>query len=192
MRIKNSKAIKVIINLLVAACAILLIALAIHMRGAEVQDQPVLFGSAFSLLPPLVAIILAVVTKEVYSSLFVGIVVGAMLYSSGNPELALNTMLFHEEGGLVAGITDSSHAGVLVIVIMLATMTTLLTRSGSAEASTPNSVTLPERVPCGVSAGLRWRSSVVLPPPEGPQSTSSSPSSTQSETSRRAGASESG
>ena len=134
MRIKNSKAIKVIINLLVAACAILLIALAIHMRGAEVQDQPVLFGSAFSLLPPLVAIILAVVTKEVYSSLFVGIVVGAMLYSSGNPELALNTMLFHEEGGLVAGITDSSHAGVLVIVIMLATMTTLLTRSGSAEA----------------------------------------------------------
>ena len=47
MKIKNSKAIKVIINLLVAACAILLIALAIHMRGAEVQDQPALFGSAF-------------------------------------------------------------------------------------------------------------------------------------------------
>ena len=57
------------------------------------------YATVFALLPPIVAIALALFTKEVYSSLFVGIIVGALLYSNGNLELMMNTMFFNEDGG---------------------------------------------------------------------------------------------
>ena len=54
------------------------------------------YATVFALLPPVVAIALALITKEVYSSLFTGIIVGALLYSNGNLELMMNTMFFNE------------------------------------------------------------------------------------------------
>ena len=56
------------------------------------------YSTALSLLPPVVAIVLALNTKEVYTSLLVGIATGALLYANGNLELALNTLFFHEDG----------------------------------------------------------------------------------------------
>lgn len=91
-------------------------------------------GTAWALLPPLVAIILALVTKEVYSALFTGILVGALLYSGGNAELAANTMLYHPDGGLVPVLTDLSHAGILVVVTLLASLVVVMNRSGGAYA----------------------------------------------------------
>ena len=120
------------------AVAVLLVALcvvtALTRGGAGEDYSPSLYGTAFSLMPPLVAIALALITKEVYSSLFVGIVVGALLYARGNGELALNTMLYHESAGLVTNLTDLSHASVLVFVTLLGTLVVLMNKSGSAEA----------------------------------------------------------
>ena len=53
------------------------------------------YSTFFSLLPPVIAIVLALNTKEVYTSLLVGIASGALLYANGNLELALNTLFFH-------------------------------------------------------------------------------------------------
>ena len=62
------------------------------------------YATVFALLPPVVAIALALITKEVYSSLFTGIIVGALLYSNGNLELMMNTMFFNESGGMVLNL----------------------------------------------------------------------------------------
>ncbi|MBP3735967.1 MAG: Na+/H+ antiporter NhaC family protein, partial [Lachnospiraceae bacterium] len=101
---------------------------------AEEGFVPAAYSTVFSLLPPVVAIVLALITKEVYSSLFLGITVGALLYANGNLELAFNTMLYHEEGGLVVNLTDLSHASILVFVIILGTLVVLMNKSGSAAA----------------------------------------------------------
>ena len=57
--------------------------------------QPKVYSTCGALLPPVLAIGLALITKEVYTSLFAGIVLGALLYANGNLVLMLNTMLFH-------------------------------------------------------------------------------------------------
>ncbi|MBR2282611.1 MAG: Na+/H+ antiporter NhaC family protein [Spirochaetales bacterium] len=92
------------------------------------------FATVFSLLPAVVAITLALITKEVYFALFAGIVVGALLYSNGSVELALNTMLYDPDGGLVTNLTDRSHASILVFVTLLGTLVVLMNRSGGAAA----------------------------------------------------------
>ena len=56
------------------------------------------YSTIFSLLPPVIAIVLALNTKEVYTSLLVGIASGALLYANGNLELAINTLFFNEDG----------------------------------------------------------------------------------------------
>ena len=96
--------------------------------------QPAAYATVLSLLPPIVAIVLALITKEVYSSLFIGVVVGALLYADGNLELAFNTMLYHPDGGLVVNLTDISHASILVFVTILGTLVVLMNKSGSAAA----------------------------------------------------------
>ena len=74
------------------------------------------YSSALSLLPPVVAIVLALNTKEVYTSLLVGIATGALLYANGNLELALTTLFFNEDGGMVSKLSDSSNVGILIFV----------------------------------------------------------------------------
>ena len=109
--------------------------MAFRGRGTDTTDySPALYGTFLSLLPPIVAIVLALITKEVYSSLFAGIVVGGLLYAGGNPEHAFNTILYHEEAGLVPNLTDLSHVSVLVFVVLLGTLVVLMNRSGSAQA----------------------------------------------------------
>ena len=76
------------------------------------------YSTIFSLLPPVIAIVLALNTKEVYTSLLVGIASGALLYANGNLELAINTLFFNEDGGMVAKLSDSSNVGILVFLVM--------------------------------------------------------------------------
>ncbi|MBR3060371.1 MAG: Na+/H+ antiporter NhaC family protein [Oscillospiraceae bacterium] len=126
---------KLVCNLLALAAAAALIILTILTPGQAPEDySPGVYATALALLPPVIAIALALITKEVYSSLFVGVVVGALLYAGGNGELALNTLLFHESGGLVSGIADTSHACILVFVTLLGTLVVLMNRSGGAAA----------------------------------------------------------
>ncbi len=126
---------KIIVNIFVALILFALIFATVRTSQNNAAGYaPSMYGSVLSLLPPLIAIVLALITKEVYSSLFVGIVVGGLLYAGGNAELAFNTILYHEDAGLVPNLTDLSHASVLVFVVLLASLVIMLNRSGSAEA----------------------------------------------------------
>ena len=92
------------------------------------------YSTFFSLLPPVIAIVLALNTKEVYTSLLVGIATGALLYANGNLELALNTLFFNEEGGMVAKLADSSNVGILVFLVMLGILVALMNKAGGSAA----------------------------------------------------------
>ena len=92
------------------------------------------YSSALSLLPPVVAIVLALNTKEVYTSLLVGIATGALLYANGNLELALITLFFNEDGGMVSKLSDSSNVGILVFLVMLGILVALMNKAGGSAA----------------------------------------------------------
>ncbi|MDD7015592.1 MAG: Na+/H+ antiporter NhaC family protein, partial [Firmicutes bacterium] len=67
-------------------------------------------GTFWALVPPLVAIILALITKEVYSSLFIGIVIGGFFFASGSPVGAMNHVI---SDGFVSVLSDSWNVGIL-------------------------------------------------------------------------------
>lgn len=92
------------------------------------------YATVFALLPSIFAIALALITKEVYFSLFIGIVTGALLYSNFNLELALNTMFFNEEGGMVYKLADSWNVGILIFLVLLGILVSLLNKAGGSAA----------------------------------------------------------
>ena len=92
------------------------------------------YSTVLSLLPPVVAIVLALNTKEVYTSLLVGIATGALLYANGNLELALNTLFFNEEGGMIYKLADSGNVGILVFLVMLGILVALMNKAGGSAA----------------------------------------------------------
>lgn len=96
--------------------------------------HPAVYSTIFSLLPPVVAIALALITKEVYSSLFVGIVIGALLYANGNAELLLNTFLYNSDGGMITKLSDSWNVGILVFLVALGIMVSLMNKVGGSAA----------------------------------------------------------
>lgn len=99
--------------------------------GLEDTAQPLYYGTAFSLIPPAVAIILALVTKEVFSSLFIGIFVGGLLYSNFHFE---ETLLHVFETGLIGSLSDSYNMGILVFLVVLGSMVCLMNRAGGSVA----------------------------------------------------------
>lgn len=96
--------------------------------------HPAVYSTIGALLPPVIAIALALITKEVYSSLFVGIAIGALLYANGNLELALNTMLFNEDGGMITKLADSWNVGIIVFLVILGIMVALMNKVGGSAA----------------------------------------------------------
>ena len=96
-----------------------------------VEYTPALFATAWALLPPLVAISLALITKEVYSSLFIGIVVGGILYSGGKFE---GTVIHVFSGGIVSVLSNSYNVGILVFLVLLGGMVALMNKAGGSSA----------------------------------------------------------
>lgn len=96
--------------------------------------KPAVYSTIGALLPPVIAIALALITKEVYSSLFVGIAIGALLYSNGNHELGLNTMLYNENGGMITKLSDSGNVGIMVFLVILGIMVALMNKVGGSAA----------------------------------------------------------
>ena len=92
------------------------------------------YSTFFSLLPPVIAIVLALNTKEVYTSLLVGIASGALLYANGNLELALNTLFFNEDGGMITKLSDSGNVGILAFLVMLGILAALMNKAGGSAA----------------------------------------------------------
>lgn len=95
---------------------------------------PHVYSTAWALLPPVIAIVLALITKEVYSSLFVGIVAGGLLYSNFNLELMINTIFFNESGGMVYKLADSWNVGILIFLVVLGALVALMNKAGGSAA----------------------------------------------------------
>ena len=87
--------------------------------------------SFWSLIPPLIAIILALVTKEVYSSLFIGIVTGSLLFAGFNFEGTM-THIFND--GIIASLSNSWNVGILIFLVILGTIVQLMNRTGGSAA----------------------------------------------------------
>ena len=104
------------------------------INQAVVMDGETAVGSLWSLLPPIIAIGLALITKEVYSSLFIGIVSGAIIAS-----ISLNTgfegfMSLIVKDGIISNIADSYNVGILVFLVVLGTIVVLMNKAGGSRA----------------------------------------------------------
>lgn len=97
----------------------------------EMEYIPTLHATFWALVPPIVAIGLALITKEVYSSLFVGILMGGLLYSGFQFELTI-THIF--EDGIIGVLSDSYNVGILVFLVILGAMVSLMNKAGGSAA----------------------------------------------------------
>ncbi len=123
---------------LVAVCAIivLLVILAMSYKNAPilVEDAASPFAGTFwSLLPPICAIALALISKEVYSSLFFGCIVGALLYTQFSPWDTL-TALVGADYGLICVLADSWDMGIIIFLVELGIISDLMNKGGGSEA----------------------------------------------------------
>ena len=106
-------------------------------KGREKIMQ--VYATFWALLPPIIAIVLALITKEVYSSLFIGIVVGALFYSGFSFEGTLNHIFFEEVDaetsyGMISVLSDSSNVGILIFLVILGTLVALMNNAGGSAA----------------------------------------------------------
>ena len=95
----------------------------------EEADTPAAFATALSLLPPVIAIVLALITKEVYSSLFIGILAGALLAADFNPLGTMDVML---NDGFISAVSGS--AGIFIFLVLLGMLVALINKTGASKA----------------------------------------------------------
>lgn len=117
----------------IAALILCLALLPITVLAAETGEEytPAMYATFWALVPPIVAIVLALITKEVYSSLFIGILVGGLFFSGFSFEGTL-THIFND--GFVAVLSDSYNVGILVFLVILGAMVSLMNRAGGSAA----------------------------------------------------------
>lgn len=101
------------------------------VNGDAGQADSHYYQTVWSLLPAIIAIGLALVTKEVYTSLFLGIIVGGMLYSNFSFEGTI-THAFND--GIVASVADPYNVGILVFLVILGVMVNLMNKAGGSAA----------------------------------------------------------
>ena len=117
-----------------AITAVLLIAVkAVNVFAAETAEapQPAMYATFWALVPPVVAIVLALITKEVYSSLFIGILVGALFYSGFSFEGTLNHML---QEGFISVLSDAYNVGILIFLVILGAIVCMMNEAGGSAA----------------------------------------------------------
>lgn len=88
-------------------------------------------GTFWALVPAVVAIVLALITKEVYSSLFLGIIMGALFFTGFHPVAAFETVV---KDGFVGVLSDSYNVGILIFLVVLGSIVALLNKSGGSKA----------------------------------------------------------
>ncbi|MCI7150371.1 Na+/H+ antiporter NhaC family protein [bacterium] len=128
MREKLKKMLYAFAALIVSVSCCPLVALA----AEEAEEYvPSMYASFWALVPPIVAIALALITKEVYSSLFIGILVGGLFYSGFGFEGTI-THIFQD--GIIGVLSDSYNVGILVFLVILGTMVCLMNKAGGSAA----------------------------------------------------------
>ena len=98
--------------------------------GTEPADSNY-YSTFMALAPPIIAIVLALVTKEVYSSLFIGVLSGVLLYSNFNLIGAFDAIV---NDGLIANVADGWNAGILIFLVLLGIMVGLVNAAGGSAA----------------------------------------------------------
>lgn len=98
---------------------------------ATVRGDVKSYATFWSLVPPIIAIVLALITKEVYSSLFLGILAGGLIYSGLNLETAM-THVFSD--GFVSSVADSYNVGILLFLVILGAIVAMMNKAGGSAA----------------------------------------------------------
>lgn len=96
-----------------------------------VREDVKAYATFWALVPPIIAIVLALITKEVYSSLVIGIIVGGVIYAGGNFETTMSHVLID---GFVSNIADSYNMGILLFLIILGAMVAMMNKAGGSAA----------------------------------------------------------
>ena len=129
---------RILIAILVVCIAFALPVLADAEEGGGAAG---FYGTVWSLLPPVIAIVLALITKEVYSSLFIGIIAGGLLYSGFNIMGAVNHIFvdgmigsYGEEDVIGGALSDPWNVGILIFLVILGGMVMLMNRAGGSAA----------------------------------------------------------
>ncbi len=99
--------------------------------AADAESPSKMYATFWALIPPVVAIVLALITKEVYSSLFIGIVTGALFYANFNLETAYTTIL---TDGFIASLSSAWNVGILIFLVVLGAIVVLMNRAGGSAA----------------------------------------------------------
>lgn len=120
--------VRVIRGVLIAAVIAVVLAGAVYTATHPAGSM---YATAWALIPPVVAIGLALATKEVYSSLFIGIVVGALFYSGFSFE---GTMVHVFEEGMIHVLTDPGNIGIIIFLVVLGILVCLMNRAGGSAA----------------------------------------------------------
>ena len=110
---------------------VMMMSVTVFAEGEATEYVPKLYSTAWALVPPVVAITLALITKEVYSSLFVGIAVGGIFYGGGNFERTITHVL---NDGLIGVLSDPYNVGILIFLVVLGAMVSLMNRAGGSAA----------------------------------------------------------
>ena len=122
---KRNKLMKVLLLALSIAAL-----LSVGCFAAEVGES-FAYNTLWAALPPIIAIGLALITKEVYSSLFLGITVGALMYTNFS---FMPTFVHVFEGGIIANLSDSYNVGILIFLVILGVMVQLMNAAGGSAA----------------------------------------------------------
>lgn len=121
---------KTIFSLIGTMLVLFTTSMVVFAAGEEVTEAMSNYYSTFwALVPPLVAIILALVTKEVYSSLFIGIVLGGLLSANWHPVMTLDNIL---NEGIISAV--SGTAGIFIFLVILGTIVALVNKAGGSAA----------------------------------------------------------
>ncbi len=97
----------------------------------KVRESIGKYATVWALIPPIIAIVLALITKEVYSSLIIGIIAGGFIFAGGNFETAINHVLFD---GFVASLSDSYNMGIIIFLVLLGMLVSLMNKAGGSAA----------------------------------------------------------
>ena len=127
MRNKRKMGYVFLMSLLILCCS----STTVFAADSSTEYVPQLYATIWSLVPPVVAIVLALITKEVYSSLFVGILIGGAFWSGFKPEA---TILHVFQDGVVGVLTDSYNMGILVFLVILGVMVCMMNKAGGSAA----------------------------------------------------------
>ena len=114
---------------IIAVLLIVIVCASVIRTGVEGESASMYYATIMALFPPLVAIALALITKEVYSSLFIGILLGGLLSANWNPVGALDALT---NDGLIAAI--SGTAGIFMFLVILGAMVALINKAGGSAA----------------------------------------------------------